>query len=617
MDIELSLHDYWRILRKRRWVILTVFSSTLLSTVFYTNLQTPVYRAQLTVKYEPPGAGPRMLGGDLGSLDMWSAVQTQLKLIASRDMVDRIAGRLGIAPEKVRGSYDAERVESTNLILISATSDNPAASADLASAVAAAYIERDEEERSRQARRTLEDIGSRRGEVEASLHSLEDRKKEFLQEHQGISGSAALSGTLADLEAQRREMLKKFTTAHPEAVRLEQRIASVRARLGQAPGLEQEFDRLVRDIKVNEEVFVGLSRQLEEAKIAVASVVPYASVVSKAAVPKRPVYPKKKLNAVMGGVLGLFLGLLLAFLLENLDISINTIEEIEKILGVPVLGIIPHFGAGKRWSALRSHLLRKQRYPLDVFRSMLVFHHRAKSPVIEVYHSLRANIQSQLPKAGPMVFTFTSTGVAEGKTLTAVNFALAGAHAGLKTLLVGADIRRPVMHRIFGLPKQPGLVEVLTGSMSWEEVLQGTVDFLMGEIDLDRLLSFSGIDNFKVMTGWASGSTDIVNLLSSPAVPRLVEELRPRFDLIVFDCPPVLLFVDPLLIGPHTDGVVMVYKAGKMARRALKRAKDQVVSAKANILGVVLNDMHATDMEPRYGYYYDYGHYARKEEQGS
>ena len=136
----------------------------------------------------------------------------------------------------------------------------------------------------------------------------------------------------------------------------------------------------------------------------------------------------------------------------------------------------------------------------------------------------------------------------------------------------------------------------------------------MGEIDLDKLLSFSGIDNFKLMTSGTSSAADIVNVFSSAALPEFIKAVRPRFDLIVFDCPPALLFVDALLIGAHTDGVVLIYQSGKMARQALRRVKDQMQSAKVNILGVVLNDMRTSEMGPGYAYYYGYGHYAKKEE---
>lgn len=611
MDIELGLDDYWRILRKRRWVLLATALTVFLSAAFYTQFQTPVYKAQALVKFEPPGT--KLLGADLPNFDSWTAVQTQVKILASQEMMNRVAQKLRKARDDWGGPLSAERVEGSNLIVLAAKGPDPVGAADLANAAVDAYIERDLEERSAQTRQTFRDVVQRRDEVEQSLRELEDKRQEFLATHQTVGISANLSGQLVDLEARRKDLLKRFTSEHPEVLKIEERIAGMKARLSRAPGQDAELERLVRDIKVNEGVYVELSRKMEESKVALASTVSFVTVISRATAPVSPASPNKRLNYVLGAFLGLFMGFLVSFLLENLDISISTIEEIEKILGVPVLGIIPHFGSEKRWVLLRTRLLRRQRYPMDVFRSQLVFHHRAKSPFIEVYHSLRANIQSQLPKPGNMVLAVTSTGVAEGKTLTAVNFCLSAAHGGLKTLLIGADMRRPVVHRVFGLPKTPGLIEVVTGKLPYQEAVRDTVDFLMGEIDLDKLLAFPGIDNFKIMTGWAASTADLVNILSTPRLPRLIAEMRSEYDLIVFDCPPVLLFVDSLLIAPHADGVVLVYKAGKMARRALKRAKDQVVASKSNIVGIVLNDMQASDMEPRYGYYYDYGHYARRE----
>jgi capsular exopolysaccharide synthesis family protein len=312
--------------------------------------------------------------------------------------------------------------------------------------------------------------------------------------------------------------------------------------------------------------------------------------------------------------MGLLLGLVVVFVMESLDISISTIEDIERVVGVPVLTVIPHLGTEKKWDAIKAKLMRKERYPVDAFRSLLLFHQSTKSPTIEAYHSLRSAIQAQQPDREHWVMAFTSTGVAEGKTLTAVNFCLAAVHAGLKVLLIGADIRRPVVHRVFGVPKQPGLLEVLTGASDWRDVQRGTVDFLMGEIDLDKLLGFSGIDNFKLMTSWAASSADIVNIFSSPLLPKFIEEVRPHFDYVVFDCPPVLLFVDAILIGSQTDGVLMVYQSGKMARQALRRAKDQLAASNVKILGVALNDMQSSEMGPAYSYYYGYSHYARQED---
>jgi capsular exopolysaccharide synthesis family protein len=152
-------------------------------------------------------------------------------------------------------------------------------------------------------------------------------------------------------------------------------------------------------------------------------------------------------------------------------------------------------------------------------------------------------------------------------------------------------------------------MEALTGGADWNGLTYGTVDFLMGEIDLDKLLSFSGIDNFKVMTGWADSSSDVVNILSQPLLPKFISAVRPHFDYVIFDCPPVLLFVDAALIAAHTDAAVMVYQTGKMARQALKRAKEQLTTSNVKILGLVLNDMQSSGMGASYSYYEGYSHY--------
>ena len=607
LDIEPSLHDYVRIIQKRKWLVAAVVSVITISSTVYTYTRIPLYRAQGVVKFEPPGV--RIVGMDNSNFDQFSSMQTQLRILGSLEMNERVRLKLPNAE-----GFSAARLPDSNMISLSATSRDPEAAAAVVSVAMDVYAERDAEERSLSFKKSLADIGTRKAEIENSLSQLEDKRRSYLETHQGTGMGSTLNGTLLELEQRRREMLKKFTPEHPDVIAVDSRITNVRARLSVVPGQDIDLERLTRDIKVNEEVYIGLSRQMEEAKVSLASMPQFVTAISRPTVPTAPFYPNKRANNMLGCIFGLVLGLVSALMLESLDISISTLEEIEKVLGVPVLGVVPHLGSESRWLAFKTKLLRKQRYPLEAFRSLLLFHQKSKSPIIEVYHHLRSNVQSQLPGVKNLVLTFTSTGVAEGKTLTSTNFCLAAAHAGLKVLLIGSDIRRPVIYRIFGVPKKPGLMEVLGQRETWEDSIRGTVDFLMGEIDLDKLLSFSGIDNFKLMTSGTSSAADIVNVFSSAALPEFIKAVRPRFDLIVFDCPPALLFVDALLIGAHTDGVVLIYQSGKMARQALRRVKDQMQSAKVNILGVVLNDMRTSEMGPGYAYYYGYGHYAKKEE---
>ncbi|MBI4677444.1 MAG: hypothetical protein HY748_07665 [Elusimicrobia bacterium] len=140
-------------------------------------------------------------------------------------------------------------------------------------------------------------------------------------------------------------------------------------------------------------------------------------------------------------------------LLESLDISITTLEDIEALIGVPVLGVVPHFEGRSLLRRLRSRLLGKKREPIGTYRDMLVIHPGGKPDAIEVYHSLRSAIRSRRPELSRLVLTFTSTGMAEGKTLTAVNFCLSSARAGLRTLLVGADARRSSRARPSSAPR--------------------------------------------------------------------------------------------------------------------------------------------------------------------
>ncbi|MBI5209995.1 MAG: polysaccharide biosynthesis tyrosine autokinase [Elusimicrobia bacterium] len=608
MDIDPSLHDYWRIISRRKWVVIVIAALTAIGSFVWTQMKTPLYRTQGMVKYEPPNG--RVLGVETAGWDQFSALKTQVRVLGSSDLAERVAKRTG-----KNAGFGAEQVPESNLIAVMATSPDPVEAADVANATMEIYAENELESRSQSSRKSLEDIVSRRQEIESSLNDLEEKKREYMEAHPGLGTGPALSGSLLDLETRRKEMLKKFTPEHPEVIALEQRIETTRAKLSQMPGTDLELERLNRDIKVNEELYITLSKQMEETRVALSAIPVFVTIVSRAAVPQAPFYPNKRTNNILGCIFGVLLGLVAVLVMESLDISISTIEDIERVVGVPVLGVIPHLGTDKRWQAFKAKLMRKERYPIDAFRSLLLFHQSAKSPTIEAYHSLRSALQSQQPDRDRWVLSFTSTGVAEGKTLSSVNFCLAAVHAGLKVLLIGSDIRRPVMHRVFGLPKQPGLMEVLTGAEDWRDVLRGTVDFLMGEIELDRLLGFSGIDNFKVMTSWAASSADVVNIFSSDALPRFIEEVRPHFDLIVFDCPPVLLFVDAILVGAHCDGTVLVYQSGKMARQALRRAKDQLVASNVKILGVALNDMRSSEMGPAYSYYYGYAHYAKREEE--
>ena len=617
MNSELTLYDYWRIVNRRKWTALFIFSATIFSTLFYTRLQPTVYRSQALLKIKPPVAYSKMPGSDAGEYDSWSAVSTELRVITSSEIAERAAAKLGLqagskAAAAINGAYKVEMLPDSNLVALSAFDADPLRAADIAGAVIDAYKEFDLEQKTLQARKTLQDIGARKTEVEDNLHALERQKQSFIEKNPKTGLGDALANQLADLEIKKRDLLEKYTPNYPEVVNLEQRIKVAEEKLEEIPAQEVTLARISRELRMQEDLYSNLNKQFEEAKLGVSSMVSFVSVVNHAVPETEPVSPNRKLNTMVGSVMGIFLAVVVVFLLENLDVSISTIEDIENFIKLPVLGIIPNIMSEKHLDNWLTNIFKKERYTVDAFRSVLIVNRRYASSVIESYHTLRTNIMSNFPARESVSLVVSSAGAAEGKTLTSVNFALAAAHSGLKTLLVDADLRRPAINEIFGTRKEPGLSDVLAGKADWRDAVLESADFIMGGMDFDQLMRFPGIENLKVMNcGTQPGN--VIDILDSADWAGLMEELKSEFDMIIFDAPPVLLFVDAVMISKHaSDGVILVYKAGKMARSALKRAKDQITGGNARVLGVVLNGVRASDMGPQYGYYSDYKKYARR-----
>ena len=618
MNAELTLYDYWRIVNRRKWVALLIFAVTVFSTLFYTRLQPTVYRSQALMKIKPPASYTRIAGSVAEEFDPWSAVATELRVITSSEISERAAAKLGMpsgakSAAEIAGAYKVERLTDSNLIAISAFNSDPVRAADIASAVIEAYRDFDLEQKSMQARKTLADISARKDEVENSLRSLERQKQSFIEKNPKTGLGAALANQLADLEIKKRQLLEKYTPNHPEARALQQRIEVTESKLEEIPAQEVALARISRELRMQEDLYTTLNKQHEEAKLGVSSMVSFVSVVNRPVPENAPISPNRRLNMVVGAVLGMFIAVVVVFLLENLDVSISTIEDIEGFMKLPVLGIIPNILSEKHLDNWLTNVFKKERYTVDAFRSVLIVNKRYASGVIESYHTMRTNIMSNLNTKESVSLVISSAGAAEGKTLTAVNFSLAAAHSGLKTLLVDADLRRPAINEIFGTKKAPGLSDVLTRKADWREAALESADFIMGGLDFDQLMRFSGIENLKVLN-CGTQPENVVDVLDSANWRELMEDLKSEFDLIIFDAPPVLLFVDALMVAKHaSDGVVLVYKAGKIARGALKRAGDQITSANARMLGVVLNGVRASEMGPQYGYYYkDYKNYAKR-----
>jgi len=292
-------------------------------------------------------------------------------------------------------------------------------------------------------------------------------------------------------------------------------------------------------------------------------------------------------------IIGLMLGLIIALVRETLDTSIGTIEDVERYLQIPVLGVIPHIDMYEIKEVVSQNDEKDAKFE-DLLGSHahLITQLKPKSSVAESYRTLRTNIQfTNLKKTGQIIL-FTSSSLKEGKSTTVANLAITKAQEGNKVLLVNCDLRKPSIYKIFGLEKEVGLTDIILGKIPWKDAVKDITDLMMGKIRMDDIMKTPGLENLHVIT--AGGiPPNPAELLSSKGMSDFMEEIRKEYDMIIMDCPPLLPVTDAAILAPKVDGVVLVYQAGRIPRNALKRAKTHLENVRANILGIVLNDITA------------------------
>lgn len=626
---ELNLRDYWRILRKRKFLILITFCAIVAVTFYHTRRQVPVYEASADIKIEQRQT---LAGALLESSIPWSVgdpMESMAKIIESRPIAEETARHIGLVKEGmgleekeavirgVHGAVSTIRVGTTNLIRITATHTDGEMALMIANGTAEVFVQWDLREKNKQARKLREFIENQLATVEKQLRASEEKLKAFKETEVGSeSASAPLTSEILGLKTQLAELLVRATEKHPDVIRLKERIAEREDQLRTIPGGETEYARLQREVRLNEQLYTLFKQKFEEARIAEAEKVSDVSIVEYAKLPTSPRGGGQKATLFLGGLIGLLVGLVAAFFAENLDTSLSTIEGVETLLAVPVLAVIPHATSNsskKKWPFPPLPWVRKPEDEID-YKARLIVHDQPKSAIAEAYRNLRTNLKFSEGITGKSLI-ISSSGPQEGKSTVLINLGLTTAQMGVKTLVVDSDLRRPSVYKTFRLKREPGLYEVLTGGSPWQEMIQGLPDILLGGMTLDEASKTPGLDHFFILP---SGRIPLTpsELLGSREMDILLEELRKHFDVVLYDSPPILPVTDASLLAPKVDGVVIVYEIGKTARGALLRAKQQIESVGGKVLGLVLNHIKP-QVEAGEGYpYYHYKYYGgtKKEE---
>ncbi|MBI4309261.1 MAG: AAA family ATPase, partial [Candidatus Omnitrophica bacterium] len=369
-------------------------------------------------------------------------------------------------------------------------------------------------------------------------------------------------------------------------------------------GLKRNVDRLLNSYDV-------LIQQRDEARLNLAKVIDdVVMVVSPPEVPHRPIKPNAKVNYLVSCAVGLLMGMVLGFIKESIDSSVGTIHDVEQELNLSILGIIPHVGREYIMSRMVEEMDEPDKKTL-MQRVRLVTITNPKSWPAESYKMLRSNLMQLIKTKDLKAILFTSSDMQEGKSVTVANTAVSMAQLGKKTVLVGANMRRPTDYKIFGLGREPGLSDILMGNISWQNAINTSVDILIGGFNVDDLLQMPGIDNLNIITT-GRAVDNVSELLNSKAFDQLLKELKAHFDVVIVDCSPVMAVPDAVTMCDRVDGVVLVYKVGHTSKDVLKMAKSHLLKARANLLGVVLNDIKT---EAQVGYSaFSYRYYGEKPE---
>ena len=412
----------------------------------------------------------------------------------------------------------------------------------------------------------------------------------------------------AVLHETKKELQSLLKSYEARVKDLSQRIYQLRRENLSLPEKGLQLVRLQRDVELQESLYSQLKEKYQETLIQESGKVEEVTILKPAVVPHQPFnIPSKLMIVITGIVMGLVIGVVFAFLAEVFDTSMGTIEDVEALLNVPVLGIIPQLGDKNNVKRLSDQRASKKGHAHD-----LVTHYEPKSMGAEAFRALRTNLQFLRLEMQGNLFLITSSFVQEGKTLNVVNLALSMAQAGNKVLLVDADLRKPLIHRLFGLSRDPGITDYVLGNYHWQDVTNNISDLMLGEFGIDDILKTPGMDNLNVVTA-GTKPPNPSEILSSSRFREFLTEANKIYDFVFVDSPPILPVADATEIAPQMDAVFIVYTVGKIGRGVLKRAKSNLDNVDARVSGVILNNVKP-DAGPEYFKYHSQHYYGPEED---
>jgi succinoglycan biosynthesis transport protein ExoP len=458
-----------------------------------------------------------------------------------------------------------------------------------------------------------------RKQLQAQLDAARNEKDPFSIPDVNASGRVEkLRDRISALKEQRTALLVTYTAEWPAVKKLDMQIKGLEAELQKAPeeiltSLQRKYEASVsrenllrrsyeeqkatttqqtRDtidlmaithkLETNKQYLNTLLQRQREFDLSNGNGGNEVSVATYSRLPKSPVGPPRLRNIIVAFLLSLGGGIGLAFLLDFLDDTVKSVEDVDRYIHLPALALIPS-SRDRRLPGIGG----APPTPGSSNTTALAMITDARSPITESYRHLRTSLLLSSAGKPPKTILITSSQPAEGKTTTGINTAFMLAQTGAEVLMIDCDLRRPRLHAQFGLPNTKGLTTWLSGEKNLESLIQ--------QCDKEP--------NLKVLT---SGPVppNPAELLGSEEMRKLLNTLSEQYAHIVIDSPPVISFTDASILSTMVDGVILVVHGGRSSRAVVRRAKQQLLDVGAHVFGVVLNNVKVETHDYYYSRYY-------------
>ena len=597
----MEISSYLSIARRWAWLLILGLVLGILIGFGVAKIQTPIYQADTRViasraSMQAASSGSSN-GSDFAYISDQQLMQTYIELLKSSSIFDEVSQTLGYPV--LSKQVVAAQVKDTRILGITVEDSDPHHAADIANAVVAALVIQNEEIQSSRYKTSDESLQIQIKQVEEQIAAY--------QMNLDNQSSVTLSEQLAQVEAQmvplqtEATQLKKDIAILSPAYSAERKskVAELNARLDQVQPLLALYQKIYTDLVVvgasgstqndnavttrlqstlvlYQQIYLNLINTREEIRLTRMQNSQSIDQIQVAVAPELPIRPQPLTSALLAGVVGLMLAAGIVFAIEYLDDTLKVPEDVDRILGIPLIGYIADMEAS------------------DNVGDAVYVSKKPRSPISEAFRSLRTNLEFSAVDKPLQVILVTGAEAGDGKTTIATNLASIFAQGGKRVMLLDCDLRRPRVHRFLGIQNRVGITDLFRGTLNLDAVIQNWTN--------------SNSTSILVIT---SGSLppNPAELLGSQKMDRILAEIAIRADVVVIDSPPSLV-ADAQVLAAKVDGVLLVVQPGKTHAGAAQATREQLARAGARVVGVVFNRI-PRDRSYYYGGYKYYSPYYR------